>query len=180
MDTDRIRKISIHAPAKGATVIHDILRAAVLFQFTLPRRERPQALDDVRTALEISIHAPAKGATIYLYGNGFCYKNFNSRSREGSDLSCVHYVVANYISIHAPAKGATTAGRITRLPLQISIHAPAKGATTDGFMDIPDGEQISIHAPAKGATGCRISLWDWQKISIHAPAKGATHSRLMP
>ena len=85
MDTDRIRKISIHAPAKGATVIHDILRAAVLFQFTLPRRERPQALDDVRTALEISIHAPAKGATI----------NNNTRISE------------HIISIHAPAKGAT-------------------------------------------------------------------------
>ena len=56
-------KISIHAPAKGAT-------KSVQLPFSL---------------LEISIHAPAKGATCpnVRYCNGLL--DFNPRSREGSD-----------------------------------------------------------------------------------------------
>ena len=78
--------ISIHAPAKGATM--SLLRVSTTaeFQSTLPRRERPCA---------------ATGASAHAH--------FNPRSREGSDtslssVSCLMYV----ISIHAPAKGATS------------------------------------------------------------------------
>ena len=56
-------KISIHAPAKGAT-IHTATQSAVTWEFqsTLPRRERPHHIRPASTA-GISIHAPAKGAT---------------------------------------------------------------------------------------------------------------------
>ena len=77
--------ISIHAPAKGAT-IH-------------PNKDM---IDIV-----ISIHAPAKGATVR--AGCICLHSayFNPRSREGSD-NTVHFVIAFcIISIHAPAKGAT-------------------------------------------------------------------------
>ena len=59
------RRISIHAPAKGATYF-DYLKVSVrIFQSTLPRRER-RASYETRTS-------------------GRCY--FNPRSREGSDSS---------------------------------------------------------------------------------------------
>ena len=78
-------KISIHAPAKGATMAYIKLCRHSGFQSTLPRRERPDHILRKESEKRISIHAPAKGAT----GNGV--RNLYRRG----------------ISIHAPAKGAT-------------------------------------------------------------------------
>ena len=81
-----VEKISIHAPAKGATLTgrsttkhmeyfnprsregSDTMQAAVtvmwlVFQSTLPRRERRFASNLAELLHYISIHAPAKGAT---------------------------------------------------------------------------------------------------------------------
>ena len=190
--------ISIHAPAKGATIPHGpVWSAPYVFQSTLPRRERQylpcgllyypgyfnprsrEGSDDYlhvhrSTIYRISIHAPAKGATIL----GF----LQDRAKD--------------ISIHAPAKGATCCFPLFLTPCVISIHAPAKGATYEVavFSDIDAqfqstlprrerrgssikqqyGKCISIHAPAKGATTLVKSLFQKITISIHAPAKGAT------
>ena len=57
--------ISIHAPAKGATNSCAQQRLVILFQSTLPRRERPGR-----------------------YSSNFNFRNFNPRSREGSDEVC--------------------------------------------------------------------------------------------
>ena len=78
--------ISIHAPAKGATIlIVGIVLIHTEFQSTLPRRERRTGKHQSNTVYDISIHAPAKGATET--GKPLCK--------------------ATIISIHAPAKGAT-------------------------------------------------------------------------
>ncbi len=85
-----IMTISIHAPARGATIL-------VLFQFTLdfhfnPRsREGSDEIFHMPYALitEISIHAPARGAT--------------KKNR--------FIAVDDIISIHAPARGATHSQR---------------------------------------------------------------------
>ena len=55
--------ISIHAPARGATIYG--------------RRKTQRR--------KISIHAPARGATFRVYQAYIGLKNFNPRSREGSD-----------------------------------------------------------------------------------------------
>ena len=79
------QSISIHAPARGATVVW-------IFKFV---------------QIWISIHAPARGATQpairYVRHSG----HFNPRSREGSDLLSDPDVDYEAISIHAPARGAT-------------------------------------------------------------------------
>ncbi len=57
-------KISIHAPARGAT--EDGRRGEgekAGFQSTLPRGERPCSGPEYRNSDKISIHAPARGAT---------------------------------------------------------------------------------------------------------------------
>ena len=84
-DAKAMVTISIHAPAKGAT-------------------RQPRPLGKFKG---ISIHAPAKGATAS--GNGYYLFNrdFNPRSREGSDRRIPSVYYQPYISIHAPAKGAT-------------------------------------------------------------------------
>ena len=56
----------------------------------------------------IAVHAPAKGATIHLQTSSQV-PYFNSRPREGGDLTDNYGSRADRISIHAPAKGATVA-----------------------------------------------------------------------
>ena len=62
--------ISIHAPVKGATYF----------------------LKDIFDYIQISIHAPVKGATIGLFNTGVPDIDFNSRSREGSDVISLHEI----------------------------------------------------------------------------------------
>ena len=62
-------KISIHAPAKGAT---------------------DADATPVADAKTISIHAPAKGATLISSANVSAIIDFNPRSREGSDQTQSH------------------------------------------------------------------------------------------
>ena len=130
--------ISIHAPAKGATVYDNtvishvnfnprsregsdlqcdgVSKIRLKFQSTLPRRERPGHPQGVRQGGRISIHAPAKGATQQPHP----------------------YAAEAWISIHAPAKGATL--KTVKRPdgRTISIHAPAKGATAKITKTIPN------------------------------------------
>ena len=60
-------------------------RWCLLFQFTLPRGERPDPDKTLEEIREVSIHAPARGATGHV-------------SREQAHID---------VSIHAPARGAT-------------------------------------------------------------------------
>ena len=66
VDIDFISRIliSIHAPAKGATLQpYKWQQGCSAFQSTLPRRERPPFAFEKCLQSGISIHAPAKGAT---------------------------------------------------------------------------------------------------------------------
>ena len=171
----RSDRISIHAPAKGATQWCTSACQGRKFQSTLPRRERLPCGNARSFVRRISIHAPAKGATVL------------SISTPG----------VSPISIHAPAKGAT-------MPALISFHLPPRFQSTlprrerhyyhrsraDRFLHFnPRSREgsdhklfsecrhcfiISIHAPAKGATHSEPALYLLRLISIHAPAKGAT------
>ncbi len=100
--------ISIHAPAKGATLIVNEARSILEFQSTLPRRERRGSRLMSTSTVMISIHAPAKGATRPVQVDSVLLQfqstlprrerhhliasrpyrlfNFNPRSREGSDV----------------------------------------------------------------------------------------------
>ncbi len=168
------KSISIHAPARGATVWRE-------------GTERIRCYFNPR-----SREGSDMGGCVSLKGSW----DFNPRSREGSDPRRRYSSPKLGISIHAPARGATwTTEQLTDLRY-ISIHAPARGATfvitfqTDciGFQStLPRGERppsgrrsdsrprISIHAPARGATHPKDSEYDILVISIHAPARGATY-----
>ena len=98
--------VSIHAPAKGATIVFCVLSIFLCFN---PRTR--EGCDYYRKpvcyVVYVSIHAPAKGATI----------------------STVNERLARLVSIHAPAKGATEEELEEIRTRVVSIHAPAKGAT---------------------------------------------------
>ena len=120
--------ISIHAPARGATMCDRNNSNTYRFQSTLPRGERHCKSADVFTVYHFNPRS-REGSDAgfpqmisptfdfnprsregsdrtagYLLGS---IKNFNPRSREGSDLYfCLNAHISS-ISIHAPARGAT-------------------------------------------------------------------------
>ena len=123
-------RVSIHAPAWGATLTYQYVAGYVTkFQSTHPRGVRRRKSSIARKSERFqSTHPrgvrPSKGV----------------RSKWDS-----------LVSIHAPAWGATLPSKHWRMILLVSIHAPAWGATTGhvpAIQDIP----VSIHAPAWGAT----------------------------
>ena len=123
-------------------------------------------------------------------------KNFNPRSREGSDVFSTHPLSQRVIfqstlprgerleeiervfgvkDFNPRSREGSDHRRQNKLPglLEISIHAPARGATR-ARCGVVFYIAISIHAPARGATrigGTRCCIYP---ISIHAPARGAT------
>ena len=124
-------KISIHAPARGATVV-SILTCPSNSYFNPRSREGSDIyIDATGIVATISIHAPARGATVVSIltcpsnsyfnprsreGSDVCFRvyerlsiYFNPRSREGSDNVYYEYSKYRGISIHAPARGATIA-----------------------------------------------------------------------
>ena len=80
------RKVSIHAPARGAT----LLSASYWWLFW------------------VSIHAPARGATVIAVCDTTTCRGFNPRAREGRDAPANDITARGTgVSIHAPARGAT-------------------------------------------------------------------------
>ena len=122
------------------------------FQSTLPRGERRRLRLREHGRKSISIHAPARGAT-------FCHllallntRNFNPRSREGSDsMSTFLFCLRTRFQSTLPRGERHTKQTFRLFWCPISIHAPARGATSrvifSTFVML-----ISIHAPARGAT----------------------------
>ena len=143
--------VSIHAPARGAT----IGKTAGSF------------------GAGVSIHAPARGATRRPRQTRRRRNSFNPRAREGRDRYTKFYKVQFVVSIHAPARGATYATTVYVDGNLVSIHAPARGATQSGDI-APCQHIVSIHAPARGATPSQPPARAKTAVSIHAPARGAT------
>ena len=54
---------------------------------------------------------------------------FNSRTREGCDLTDPSLSPAEKVSIHAPGRGATDLNMELLKDYLVSIHAPGRGAT---------------------------------------------------
>ena len=145
-------RISIHAPARGATKDFSGI-ASKIFYFNPRSREG----SDYPSRKASGGHA-----------------NFNPRSREGSDGSEKRELSNNERFQSTLPRGERRGAENDSLRgTVISIHAPARGAT-DFRLEVESGHVISIHAPARGAT----LSWAYGNaddfISIHAPARGAT------
>ncbi len=99
--------LSIHAPAKGATMG----RQCVLY------------------ITRISIHAPAKGATSHVVKISLSITYFNPRSREGSDYNSKQSLKGSNDFNPRSREGSDEYRPDVNETVNISIHAPAKGAT---------------------------------------------------
>ena len=145
--------ISIHAPARGATVerLQEITEDGA-FQSTLPQGERHAV--SARQALnkEFQSTLPQGERPLFL-NNLIIFALFQSTLPQGErqHVSSLH-PYSNRISIHAPARGATVSPSIGISAVSNFNPRSRKGS------DIIVSDMyniciwISIHAPARGAT----------------------------
>ena len=127
--------VSIHAPARGATLDGLGVR---LGRDRFNPRPCTRGDEHGQVGLEllpVSIHAPARGAT----------------RRPG----LAHF--GQRISIHAPARGATYES-IQRMRAEWFQSTPLHEGRHDGAPLADDVVGVSIHAPARGATAKKQSF----------------------
>ncbi|SDZ33303.1 hypothetical protein SAMN05421547_11865 [Delftia lacustris] len=166
--------VSIHAPARGATLaagLHVVVQV-------------------------VSIHAPARGATPFASAAVSDQTCFNPRARTGRDMGCAPWslIAPSFnprartgrdrgadqaqaredVSIHAPARGATTTAEAAG-PCLWSFNPRARTGRDRGrSLGAGVMDRVSIHAPARGATQVQQGVLARERVSIHAPARGAT------
>ena len=100
-------RVSIHAPARGATNARTQPSSLAKVSIHAPARGATEVIGGSANATAVSIHAPARGAT--------CQDGLGATETD--------------VSIHAPARGATQAAGHVPGRAVVSIHAPARGAT---------------------------------------------------
>ena len=107
-ERNQLHPVSIHAPARGATIFD---------------------LSSDQAAL-VSIHAPARGATRWYTKAPARRDSFNPRARKGRDDWMVSDVAAWFQFQSTRPQGARPRGDAEiRVAVDVSIHAPARGAT---------------------------------------------------
>ena len=191
------RAVSIHAPAKGATVSlararvrisrfdprpregGDKVEAAQIartagFRSTPPRRGRlPERIDERMS--DGFDPRPREGGDLSSWRSYAVSARFDPRPREGGDQAFLDLARKLLVSIHAPAKGASALDMLNLLQMPFRSTPPRRGRRRRTMHRAP-GQQVSIHAPAKGATRRQGVLRTRFCVSIHAPAKGATRA----
>ena len=108
----------------------------MIFQSTLPRRERPQPPEKWTVCLDFNPRS-REGSDAY---NTFATKspvNFNPRSREGSDGIGMYNLLFSRNFNPRSREGSDEQEFAESKSNQISIHAPAKGATIYLKKDYP-------------------------------------------
>ena len=167
--------VSTHAPARGATLVHDTICICILkFQLTRPRGARPAPAPTSCAICRVSTHAPARGAT----------------------AAETLFRLTQDVSTHAPARGATAPRELHPGTGEVSTHAPARGATglsrprvipSCCFNSRAREGRDSRTTPARttsrafqltrprGARRVSYALDEGMDlVSTHAPARGAT------
>ena len=155
------RRISIHAPAKGATP-RSYHVTSISSDFNPRSREGSDAFVNVIALQHIPDFNPRsrEGSDKKGQAENVCPFYFNPRSREGSDKHLPLRHCKRYISIHAPAKGATQHNSSRLVPVHNFNPRSREGSDTRCLTTLYS-VRISIHAPAKGATLPHVP------ISIH-------------
>ena len=143
-------RVSIHAPARGATWNTGRLWESHRFQSTRPRGAR-RSLSPSHTkdsAFQSTRPRGARRPPPVPLRISVC---FNPRARAGRDDSTRLKDPAFYVSIHAPARGATYSRDIIAGRPQFQSTRP-RGARHQLFHRDSTRLKVSIHAPARGAT----------------------------
>ena len=144
-------RVSIHAPARGATHWLRPWTASQWFQSTRPRGARLTVSIFVMTSAMFQSTRP-RGARPPRGHSVSRPLRFNPRARAGRDAAFAVIGDVEWLFQSTRPRGARRdICRIDESEVEVSIHAPARGATHVLQARAADRE-VSIHAPARGAT----------------------------
>ena len=143
--------ISIHAPAKGATIAQINFFIPIYISIHAPAKGATRLRHTLRGSKRISIHAPAKGATLKTSEAQIARAFQSTLPRRERPVNDRGGAIQIEFQSTLPRRERLNCRGFSDRNRNISIHAPAKGATSEYYTQIPCN-QISIHAPAKGAT----------------------------
>ncbi len=157
-DKDWIR-VSIHAPARGAT--HDD-----------GHNQRRELCFNPRA--RAGRDAGSRWLSTQMTKIGYAFQSTRPRGARLTTTATTSAV--NYVSIHAPARGATAKHGCTIAVDQstVSIHAPARGATRIRASRAIGSMQCFNPRARAGRDGNALRHGHDHDVSIHAPARGAT------
>ena len=168
-------RVSIHAPARGATPASSGDFFFVVVSIHAPARGATALLFDQGDVVDVSIHAPARGATWSWPKAREVDEGFNSRARKGRDLQLRVAVPSRLVSIHAPARGATINRNYLALSKVFQFTRPQGARHGGADRWCSSGSSFNSRA-RKGRDGRPWSSSRARTVSIHAPARGATSS----
>ena len=99
-------KVSIHAPARGATTNDTVQTRKAMFQSTRPHGARPNCTppSSINDMFQSTRPHGARRSGFKLWRLQY---SFNPRARTGRDVYARRRVEIQAVSIHAPARGAT-------------------------------------------------------------------------
>ena len=131
LDLDRSDhlRVSIHAPTRGATKRKLESASMAMFQSTRPRGARLAMVRQRIHPLEFQSTRP-RGARPPWQRLQSRLVGFNPRAHAGRDADRPLPQRPNQVSIHAPTRGATAHVVFSLVGVPVSIHAPTRGATT--------------------------------------------------
>ena len=131
-------RVSIHAPARGATPPEDRQADSEQFQSTRPRGARRRLDHSTCRPVRVSIHAPARGATIH-EGALLRHLEFQSTRPRGARQQTDQLLGPCLQFQSTRPRGARREPDPQSLRHHVSIHAPARGATrSDRYETILD------------------------------------------
>ena len=161
--------VSIHAPARGATLRPSgRCRGRTCFN-SRAREGRDVTSADALFQFFVSIHAPARGATLSGRRQGWLLSCFNSRAREGRDKACRSVGLTPSAFQFTRPRGA----RLCAVPClkvrRYCFNSRAREGRDGEFQLVQVADVVSIHAPARGATRILvISRWACSSFNSRA------------
>ncbi len=188
-------RVSIHAPAWGATVLQPNNRVHTDVSIHAPAWGATYGTEAWEKLWDVSIHAPAWGATNNTFINAQQVCKFQSTRPRGARRSRVNFLYINIQFQSTRPRGARLATSWLYALLKMFQSTRPRGARHKLFIlnmvlfgfnprarvgrDLSYTitlllSYVSIHAPAWGATKKLNSVINPSYVSIHAPAWGAT------
>ena len=140
--------VSTLAPVKGATNYDDFDNLKYKVSTLAPVKGATGKAWLALKGFTVSTLAPVKGATYQAYPRLYLALGFNSRSREGSDLSlkCTP-LETPHVSTLAPVKGATNLFSQITFQFNVSTLAPVKGATYCTLLSLAHHLKFQLSLP---------------------------------
>ncbi len=170
--------ISIHAPVWGATSVGKARRRISDISIHAPVWGATRHLIDDKINHRISIHAPVWGATGSRRYRPRQIKDFNPRSRVGSDFSCTSIIKPKYhfnprSRVGSDCKRAQTT-RFLSVPVRHFLHKRKQNIRCSTFI-LPQSRAFSRHFSAR-KSGAFYGRFPFAHFSLSLISNKATRS----